>query len=67
MKLRELINRLEELSNNGKNDNMDVEVWSESEGDVYDLNRLGLSVKNAYIDRFCSPNDEYEFIQIITE
>ena len=67
MKLRELINRLEKLSHNGKNDNMDVEAWSESEGDVYDLNRLGLSVTNAYIDRFSSANDEYEYIQIVTE
>lgn len=67
MKLRELINRLEELSHNGRNDNMDVEAWSESEGDVYDLNRLGLSVKNAFIDTFSSPNDEYEFIQIHLE
>lgn len=67
MKLRELINRLEELSKNGRNDNMDVEVFSNEHNDIIDGNEIGDAVTGAYISRFITSNDEYDFIQIITE
>ena len=57
-KLRELINRLEELSKNGRNDGMTVEVL-DFEGD-------GCNISNAYIDRYVSSDDEYEFIALET-
>lgn len=59
MNLRELINRLEELSNNGKNDNMIVSCQ-----DPFDPNTEGEPVKNVWIERYVSPNDEYDYIQI---
>lgn len=67
MKLRELINRLEELSHNGRNDNMDVEVYSEEHNDIIDGNEIGDAVTGAYISRYVTPNDEYDFIQIQVE
>lgn len=60
MKLRELINRLEILSQGGKNDNLDVEIqnlWD-------DYQNFG--VKNAYITRYESSNLEYDYIFITT-
>ena len=64
MKLRELINRLEKISDNGRYDDMDVHAISE-----YDLgyNEPGDVVKGAVIARFVRPNDEYDFVGIITE
>lgn len=67
MKLRELINRLEQLSHNGKNDNMHVEVWSQTEGDVVDGNDSGYELRAAVINKFVSSNEEYEYIELITE
>lgn len=57
-KLRELINRLEELSKNGRNDGMTVEV--------VDIDGDGCNISNVYIDRYVSSNDEYEFIALET-
>lgn len=57
-KLRELINRLEELSKNGRNDGMTVEVL-DADGD-------GCNISNVYIDRYVSSDDEYEFIALET-
>ena len=56
MKLREMINRLEELSRNGHNDGMEVHVVSEDGFDV--------EVKGAWIGRFSTENDEYEYVEI---
>lgn len=67
MNLRELINRLEELSNGGKNDNMPVECWSESEGDIIDMNELTLVVKSARINNFSNANEVYDYVMIVTE
>lgn len=64
MKLRELINRLEELSHNGRNDNLDVEIFVDEYNYIVDGNEIGDAVTGAYISRFVSPNDEYDFIQI---
>lgn len=58
MKLKELINRLEDLSMGGKNDDLDVEVHDHF-GD-YEFE----SVKSVYIDRYVSPDDEYDYITI---
>ena len=60
MKLRELINRLEILSKDGKNDNLEVEI--ESPEDPYQ----NLCAKNAYITRYESSNLEYDYIIITT-
>ena len=67
MKLRDLINRLEELSKNGKNDNLDVEVWSEDLGSTSYGNDDTVSVKKAYLNRYISPNSEFVYVQIETE
>lgn len=55
MKLRELINRLEELSENGKNDNRDVLVFDESTN--YDITEI-------YMDGWVSTNRDLDFIKI---
>ena len=60
LKLRELINRLESLSHNGRNDNMTVCAVSRDE--MYDV-----SVLDACIDRFVTENDEYDYIKIEIE
>lgn len=73
MKLRELINRLEELSYNGINDNMTVQIsrFSKSEYLAEDLELF--SVKNAYIEQFNNAetfdesDDSYEFIELIID
>lgn len=63
MKLREFINHLERLSNNGKNDNMSVELW---DGESYfcdgneDTSEMGIP----QINRFSVENDEYDYIII---
>lgn len=67
MKLRELINRLEELSNNGRNDNMDVEIFVDGYNYIIDGNEIGDEVTGAYISRFVTSNDEYDFIQIVSK
>ena len=62
MKLRELINRLKELSNNGRNDNMSVEISDPDFGNY--------EIKGAYIAQFnnCGTFDEsddsYEYIEL---
>ena len=71
MTLRELINRLEELSKNGLNDKMTVMVHVEGymEQDCFGQDDCA-EVVNAYIDMFnnCGTFDEsddsYEFIKI---
>lgn len=67
IKLRQLINRLEELSNGGRNDNMDVLCWSESTGDTYDMNELGDAIKTVKINKFCTSNEMYDYVEIVTE
>lgn len=60
MKLRELINRLEALSHNGKYDNLEVEVqnvWDESQNFFAD---------NAFISRHVSEDLEYDYVEITT-
>lgn len=60
MKLRELINRLETLSEGGKNDHLDVEIqnlWDEHQN---------FCAENAYITRYESSNLEYDYIIITT-
>lgn len=72
MTLREFINRLEKLSNNGLNDNMSVEVHVKGymKQDCYGQDDT-VYVKNAYIEQynncgtFDESDDSYEFIKII--
>lgn len=56
MLLRELINRLEYLSDNGRNDNMSIRAFIHNEPRGY--------VKDAIIDSFVTANDEFDFIRI---
>lgn len=60
MKLRELINKLEILSDGGENDYLDVEI--ENICDSYQ----NFCIKNAYITRYESSNFEYDYIIIET-
>ena len=72
MTLREFINRLEELSKNGRNDNMSVHVHVKDymEQDCYGQDET-VHIKNAYITQynncgtFDESDDSYEFIEII--
>lgn len=60
MTLRELINRLEILSQGGKNDHLEVEIenlWNPFQN---------FCAKNAYITRYESSNLEYDYIIIVT-
>ena len=57
MTLRELINRLEELSRNGRNDNMPVFGYAED-------GMIDMDVVGAWIDRFVSSNEEYEYVKL---
>ena len=57
MKLREMINRLEELSHNGRNDGMEVHAVSLDE-------MIDVDVRGAWLDRFVTENDEYEYVKI---
>lgn len=62
LKLRELINRLEELSNNGRRDDMSVEISDPDFGNY--------EIKGAYIEQFnnCGTFDEsddsYEYVEL---
>lgn len=60
MTLRALINRLEVLAQNGKNDHMEVQV--ENPFDPYQ-NDFAI---NAYISRYISENHEYDYVLITT-
>lgn len=60
MKLRELINRLETLSEGGKNDNLEVEIQN-----LWD-DHQNFCAKNAHITRYESSNLEYDYIFIET-
>lgn len=60
MTLRQLINRLETLSNNGKNDGMEVQIQNTFDPFQNDF------AMNAFIDRYVSSNLEYDFILITT-
>ena len=60
MTLRQLINRLEMLSNNGRNDNMEVQIQNTFDPFQNDF------ATNAYIDTYVSSNLEYDFILITT-
>lgn len=62
IELRRLINMLEQLSMNGRNDHMCVEVHNKGEQDYFASHVGNVSV--AYIDTFQTPNDEYDFIRI---
>ena len=71
MRLRELINRLEEISHNGRNDNMNVQI-SEFQKSEYLAEDLELfEVKGAYIEQFnnCGTFDEsdesYNYVGLI--
>lgn len=72
MTLREFIDRLEELSQNGKNDHMPVEVHVKGymEQDCYGQDDTAY-VKNAFITQynncgtFDESDDSYDFIEII--
>lgn len=57
MKLREMINRLEELSHNGRNDGMEVHAVSLDE-------MIDVDVRGVWLDRFVTENDEYEYVKI---
>lgn len=65
MTLRELINRLEELSHNGRNDYMSVEISGEDE-------EMGqFVVKGAYIEQFNNAGifdestESYDYVGLI--
>ena len=58
MKLRELINRLEKLSRDGKYDNLTVEI--ENPWDPYQ----NFCAHNAYVSRYESSDLEYDYILI---
>jgi hypothetical protein len=60
MRLRELINRLETLSQGGKNDDLVVEIEDPED------NYQNFCVDNAYITRYDSSNDEYDYVIIKT-
>ena len=64
MKLRELINKLEKLSNNGENDDMNVECWSKTEHYQQNGNDIGVPINNVYINWYLSNNIESKYIQI---
>ena len=53
---------LEQLSMDGRNDHMCVEVHYEGEQDHF-ASHVG-NVSGASIDTFQTPNDEYDFIRI---
>lgn len=57
--LRELINRLEKLSKDGRNDNLPVSV------DIGDDQEV--SITGAYVDRYESSNDEFDYISLQSE
>lgn len=59
MKLRELINRLEDLSNNGKNDMLDVGT------EDYDGSLCGII--DIYVAEEICQNKSYEYIKIEIE
>lgn len=61
MRLRDLINRLETLSNGGKNDNLEVKI--ENQWDSY---QNYCAVRNAYISSYESSNLKYDYIFIET-
>ncbi len=58
LKLRQLINRLEELSKNGRNDDLEVVAFFCTD----DVDSA--TVRRAYIDTFKTDNDEYDFIRL---
>lgn len=58
MTLRQLIDRLETLSQNGRNDHLEVQI--ENPFDEYQNTHAA----NAFIDRYVSSNHEYDFIYI---
>lgn len=60
MTLRQLIDRLEMLSNNGRNDHMEVQIQNAFDPFQNDF------ATNAFIDRYVSTNHEYDFILITT-
>lgn len=60
MTLRQLINRLETLSNNGRNDGMEVQIQNSFDQFQNDF------ATNAFIDRYVSTNLEYDFVLITT-
>lgn len=74
MTLRELINRLEELSNKGRNDGMTVEVHVTDlmEYDLYGQPETAV-ITNAFIDlwnngpSFDESDDSYEYIELIAK
>jgi len=57
MTLRELIDRLEELSKNGRNDGLTVHA-------VGDDGMIDMDVTSAWIDRFVGPVEVYDYIKL---
>ena len=57
MTLRNLINRLEQISRNGKNDDLDVYAWG-------DEGMIDMDVVDASIDRFVGSVEEYDFVKL---
>lgn len=58
MKLRDLINKLEKISNNGKYDELEVEVLNPFD------NYQNIETSNVYIDRCIEEDYEYDYILI---
>lgn len=67
MTLRELINRLEKLSHDGKYDDCLVETWSETDGFVADGNEMGYGVISACINEYVMEDIKTTYIQIVTD
>lgn len=60
MKLRKLIERLEAISKNKQNDDLEVRINNINENVDYDILSIG-------IDTFVSSNKEYDFISIMCD
>lgn len=65
MKLRELINRLEQISHRGQNDDLDVEIWNSlGENNMIQGNHISEPINKVWIDTYITPNDEYNYVLI---
>ena len=57
MTLRNLINRLEQISRGGKNDDFDVIAWG-------DDGMIDMDVVDVSVDRFVGSVEEFEYVKI---
>ena len=57
MNLRELINRLEDISRYGKNDHFPVTAYG-------DDGMIDMDVVDARVDLFSTSNEEYNFVRL---